>query len=123
MKSLKGVGSEAGYCSFRWKVQKCPASVIERDGYHLSVEHNHPGEVGLTISAMLTTAVKRKAEGNILTSVDAIVDEVLMDEIEEVSAPFRYESTKTAYESVGVRNSWTDTLRYFLPNIIAHVYK
>lgn len=44
-------------------------------------------QVRITIAAKLTTAVKRKAEGDIFKSAGAIVDEVILDEMEEVDAP------------------------------------
>ena len=74
------------HCSVRGRTLKCPASVIEHVDYHLSVEHNHPGEVRVKSAAKITVDVKWKVEQNIFRSAGAIVDEVLLEE-QEVNAP------------------------------------
>lgn len=82
MKTKQHTGSVAS----GGELYKCPASSIERVDYHLSVEHNHPAEVGVKTAAKIAVDVKRKAEQNIFRSAGAIVDKVLLKE-REVNVP------------------------------------
>lgn len=54
--------SHTGTVASKGKSNHCSASVIQHlEGFTVGVEHNHAGEVGLSETAKLTAAIKRKA--------------------------------------------------------------
>ena len=49
--------------------------------------HNHPAEVGTALAATITAKVKAKAVADVFRPASAIVEEVLLDEIQDVPCP------------------------------------
>ena len=73
--------------SIFYQVNPCKASVIECFGsFHLGLNaHNHATEVGVELAATIATKVKAKASVNIFKPASAIVEEVLLEDLKDVS--------------------------------------
>ena len=72
------------------QVNPCKASVIERANGVFQIgsnAHNHPAEVGAALAASITAKVKARAVADIFRPASAIVEEVLLEDMEDVPCP------------------------------------
>ena len=70
-------------CTYRPKENPCSATVVERNGQFFQGinSHNHPAQPGLLTAVKVTASVKQKAVGDIFKPAPAIVDDVLVQQL------------------------------------------
>ena len=77
-------------CIVRPKINPCRASVREVGGqlfFKGPTSHNHPPQTGIAKAMKIAATVKKRALADVLKPASAIVDEVLLEEIDNAPCP------------------------------------
>ncbi|KAJ7384023.1 hypothetical protein OS493_024035 [Desmophyllum pertusum] len=77
-------------CTVRPKVNPCRATLAQRPdgGFRFGMQgHNHDGQVGAEITAMIMSRMRKEAEREMFKPASAIVNQLLLEELPDAPCP------------------------------------